>query len=222
MWCDVWWEQSRHRERVKSHIKSPWCIPPSPWWPGDPLWPAAGSDCVVRSAADAPPAACCPAPAPAKDIAAQARPSRHGEHCTLSPPSSHRRRRLPRITKPRWMMMVRKESGRWLLRTAECEAEHRECCVWAEQNTSRITQLSCSPACTLQHSQSTLVTAPLPACCRSERGKRGGSSDNYLHLAAQEIWDLQAAKKRGCSPRSEIIYSSSVTNLKIHWFSMFC
>lgn len=112
--------------------------------------------------------------------------------------------------------MVRKESGRWLLRTAECEAEHRECCVWAEQNTSRITQLSCSPACTLQHSQSTLVTAPLPACCRSERGKRGGSSDNYLHLAAQEIWDLQAAKKRGCSPRSEIIYSSSGTNLKIY------
>ena len=114
------------------------------------------------------------------------------------------------------MMMVRKESGRWLLRTAECEAEHRECCVWAEQNTSRITQLSCSPACTLQHSQSTLVTAPLPACCRSERGKRGGSSDDCLHLAAQEIWDLQAAKKRGCSPRSEIIYSSSGTNLKIY------
>ena len=111
------------------------------------------------------------------------------------------------------------KEGVWLLVTAHCRVRGRAprvlCLGRAKHesdNSAFLLPRLYSPAFT----QSTLVTAPLPACCRSERGKRGGSSDNYLHLAAQEIWDLQAAKKRGCSPRSEIIYSSSVTNLEIH------
>ena len=111
------------------------------------------------------------------------------------------------------------KEGVWLLVTAHCRVRGRAprvlCLGRAKHesdNSAFLLPRLYSPAFT----QSTLVTAPLPACCRSERGKRGGSSDDCLHLAAQEIWDLQAAKKRGCSPRSEIIYSSSGTNLKIY------